>query len=377
MHYLDFASTTPLNPEVRKTFEQLLQKYFVNSESIYPAGIEVNDLMNRSRELTARLLGVRSDEIIFTSGAAEANNTAIKGSALARKHIGKHIITTCVEHSSVLGSCRWLHDYLGYEITYLPVNKQGVISIEDLKKAMRKDTILVSIMAINNETGAIMPLSEIKKVVAQYPDCYLHVDAVQAIGKMKLDLTGIDMLSCSAHKIHGLKGSGFLMKRGQIELAPLVSGGSQEFGLRGGTANSAANTVLGKTLRIAMDELESNLEKVEKLHDWLYDRIASIDNVVMNSTRDSSPYIINFSHLGITSEVMMNALNQKGFEVSAQSTCDSRNRYSHVISSMFSDERRLRGTIRVSLDGSVTMDEIREFEKALKEIIDKYGKATV
>ncbi len=376
-NYFDYASTTPIDPEIRRTYDQLLERYFVNADSIYPEGIEINTMMNKSRALIAELLNFRSDEIIFTSGASEANNMAIKGVAIRRSHLGKHMITTCVEHSSVLESFRWLEKYLGFEVTYLPVNEKGVISIDDLKKAMRSDTILVSVMAVNNESGAIMPIEEIKKVVAGYPDCYLHVDVVQAIGKMRIDLTGIDLASCSAHKIYGVKGSGFLMKKQSVEIAPLVSGGQQEMNLRGGTVNFAANTVFGKTLRMALDVMDEHYETVSQYHDYLYREISGIEDVVMNSPEDSSPYIINFSHLGIGSEVMMNALTSKGYLVSARSTCESAASFSHVISAMFKEENRLRGTIRVSIDASLSWQQIRGFVSALKEISEKYGKATV
>ncbi len=373
MKYFDYASTTPLNPEVLKTYTEVLSRYYVNSESIYPAGLEVNKLMNKSRQAVADLLRVDEKEIIFTSGGSEASNLAIKGTYFRKKDVGRHIITTSVEHSSVLNSCRWLEKNTDCKVTYLPVNEKGVISVEDLEKAMTSETILVSIMYVNNESGAIMPIDEVKKIVRRYPNCYLHVDCVQALGKMPLDFTDIDMASFSAHKIHGLKGSGILLKKQHVQLVPLISGGQQEGRLRGGTANAPANMVWGKTLRLAMENMEKKNETVREYNRYVRDELAGIDKVVINSPEDATPYILNFSCLSIQSEVMMNALSLKGYCVSAQSTCESQQATSHVISQMYRDEARLKGVIRVSFSPEQSWQDIRGFIRDLKEIIVKYG----
>ena len=373
MKYFDYASTTPLNPEILKTYTEVLSRYYVNSESIYPAGLEVNKLMNKSRQAVADLLRVDEKEIIFTSGASEASNLAIKGTYFKKKDIGKHIITTCVEHSSVLNSCRWLEDNTDCKVTYLPVNEEGVISLEDLKKAMTSETILVTIMYVNNESGAVMPIEEVRKIVRKYPNCYLHVDCVQALGKLPIDLTDIDMASFSAHKINGLKGSGILMKKQHVQLEPLVSGGQQEYRLRGGTANSPANMVWGKTLRLALQDLDRNTETVREYNEYVRSELEKIDGIVINSPRNGSPYILNFSCLSIQSEVLMNALSMKDYCVSAQSTCESQQATSHVISAMYRDPARLKGVIRISFSHDQSWDEIRGFVRDLKEIIVKYG----
>ena len=373
MKYFDFASTTPLNDEVLKSYREILGRYFVNSESIYPSGVEVNELMNKSRRQAADLLGVLPNEIIFTSGASEANNMAIKGVALERKEQGRHIITTCIEHSSVLNSCRWLEKYEGFEVTYLPVNEEGKISVAELEKAIRDDTVLVSVMWVNNESGTIEPIEEVKKAVRKHPGCLLHVDCVQALGKLPINLREVDLASFSAHKIYGLKGCGILMKRAQINLAPLISGGQQEFGIRGGTANSPANILWGKTLRLALTDLEKKRARVQEYHDYVRHELEQLDNVVINSPQDALCYVLNVSCLSIPSEVMMNALSVKDYCVSAQSTCDSRKQYSHVISRMFSDRMRLEGTIRISFSADQNWEEIKQFVKEFKEIVVRYG----
>lgn len=371
--YFDHSSTTPVNDDVLNTYYKILQKYFVNSESIYPRGLEVNNLMEKSREKTASLLNVLPKEVIFTSSGSEANNLAIKGTALKRKGFGKHIISTTVEHSSVERSIKWLEDYLGFEVTYLPVNQNGVIEIEDLEKAIRKDTILVSIMYVNNESGAIMPIDKIKSIVRKYPNCYLHCDCVQAIGKIDFDLTDIDMASISAHKIYGLKGSGVLIKKQHVQIAEIISGGQQEFHLRAGTSNAAVNIVFYKTLRKALEAYKDHKNKIKKYHDYLLEELKKLDKIVINSPEDGCYGVINFSCLTITSQVMMNALSLKGFEVSAVSTCDSQKAISRVISQMYKDENRLKGTIRVSISHLHSFEDIKGLKEAIKECIEDYG----
>jgi len=371
--YFDAASTTAVDPRILKTYEQVLAKYYVNSESLYPQGAEVAGLMEQSRGQAAALLGVQPQELTFTSGGSEANNLAVKGTALACRSRGRHIITSRIEHSSVYNSCRWLQEYAGCEITYLKVGPQGRIDTDQLAAAIRPDTILVTVMMVNNESGAIQPLTRVKEIVRRHPGLALHVDCVQAIGKMPIDLTGIDMASFSAHKIHGLKGSGLLFHRAGHPLVPIISGGQQENGLRGGTADAPADMMWGKTLRLALDGLDGRIARMREYHDFLYDRLAAMDGIVVNSPADGSPAIVNFSCLNITSQVMLNALAAKGFLVSAQSTCDSRDAKSRVMAEMFSDPRRLAGTIRLSLSDDLQKDDIGGIINAIGGIVEQYG----
>ena len=263
--------------------------------------------------------------------------------------------------------------YHDFEVTYLPVNQDGVIEINDLIKALRKDTILVTIMYVNNESGAIMPIEEIKKIVRKHPNCYLHCDCVQAVGKIDFDLRDIDMASISAHKIYGLKGSGVLIKKQHVQLAEVISGGNQEYALRGGTSNAAANIVFYKTLRLALEAFKSAGDKIKQYHDYLIQGLKKLDKVLINSPEDGCYSVVNFSCLTITSQVMMNALSLKGFEVSATSTCDSTTAVSRVISKMFQDEDRIKGTIRVSISHLHTLEDINRLLLAIKECIEDYG----
>ena len=372
--YFDQASTTPVDKQIRETYQKVLEKYYVNSESLYPDGAKVSGLMEQSRCQAAELLKVQPEELIFTSGGSEANNLAIKGTALACRNQGRHIITSLIEHSSVVNSCHWLNEYAGCEITNLPIHSDGQIDTAALEKAIRPDTILVSVMMVNNESGAIQPIEEVKRICRLHPQVRLHVDCVQALGKMPINLQGIDLASFSAHKIHGLKGSGLLYRKANLQLAPLISGGQQEYGLRGGTADAPADMMWGKTLRLAIEKQQTKYQTLIGYHDRMYQALAEMPNVVVNSPINGSPAIINFSCRKITSQVMLNALSDAGYLVSAQSTCDSRDAVSRVMAQMFTDHQRLAGTIRISLDYDHSSEQVDGLIAAIREIVEKYGK---
>ena len=372
--YLDYVSTTPLNKEVFNMYNELLSKYYANSDSLHDLGTEVRKLQEKSRHQIADLLKVKNDEVIFTGGASEANNTAIKGVAFARKELGKHIITSAVEHSSVMESCVQLSEHFGYDVTFLPVNKDGQITLEDVKKALRDDTILVTTMYVNNELGSINPIMEIADYLKKNSQAYYHVDAVQALGKLPIELTNIDLLSLSMHKIFGLKGSGILIKKQHVAMLPLISAGQQERGYRGGTSNACVNIIAAKTLRLALMERVAHYQYVDNLRRDLLQQLSTINGIIINSPVNGSPFIINFSYPKITSEVMMNALNKAGIAVSAQSTCHSNTKaISHVYQAMGYDDQRSHSAIRIGLDYMVTMLDIDRFMIEIKRIIKQYG----
>lgn len=372
MIYLDYASTTPLNNEVLKTYTTLLQKYFANADSMHDLGHEVEKLHEQARLQIGKLLNVKNTEIIFTSGASEANSLAIKGFALKNKKRGSHIITSCVEHSSVMNSFKQLEDEFGFKVTLLPVNKHGQVELKDLLHALQSDTILVSIMLVNNEIGSINNINELADIVHENSRAVFHVDAVQGLGKVKINLENIDMASFSAHKINGLKGSGFLYKKDNIQLLPLVNGGQQEQGIRGGTSNACTNIVLAKTLRIALEKLEQNEIYIYELNKYIYKQLSDIKEIEMNSGEYCSKYIINFSCLYISSEIMMNSLNNYGIMCSAQSTCSSRTKKSsRVVQAIGKSDNIATNAIRISISDLTTKEDIDAFIKILKEII--YG----
>lgn len=371
--YFDYSSTTNVHPDVLKAYMDLLKTTYVNSESLYDEGTLVSRNLEKARNAISELLKVHPDEIIFTSGASEANSEAIKSVSFSMPE-KKHIITSQIEHSSVLNACKQMEDVFGYRVTYLPVNEQGIVSVKDLKNALDNDTSVVSLMSVNNETGAINPIEEIKEIVKKTSSAYMHVDMTQAIGKVPCSFENIDLASMSAHKIEGLKGSGILVKKKHVPFVPLINGGEQEYGLRGGTNNACTNMVFAKTLRIALENEKKYHDYVQKLQTLLLDQLKGIDGVEINNPENNLCSIVNFSYENIPSEVMQNALNRMGFMISARSTCESKsNNPSYVLKAMGYSDRRASSCIRISLSYHNTEEDILDFIKALKEIISHYG----
>lgn len=325
-------------------------------------------MQEKSREMIAKMLGVKKDEVIFTSGASEANSLAIKGICLNNQN-KKHIVSSIYEHSSVHNSLKQLEEKFGYEVTYLEPGKDGKINPEDVRKALRDDTILVTIMLVNNEIGAVNDIDTIKKIVKKHSGTYFHTDITQGLAKMDINFEDIDMASFSAHKIHGLKGSGVLIRKQHVELLPLISGGQQEFGIRGGTSNALVNIVLAKTLRLALESHKNSEGHIEDLKNYFYQRIKEVENVSINSPDGGISNLINIS-TSVQSEVMLNALNRRGIMVSSKSTCGSRkNEGNRALKSLGFDEDY---AIRISFDYSNTKEEIDYLIDALKEDIKRY-----
>ena len=371
--YFDNASTSKIDPEVLKTYESLLEKYYVNSESLYDEGTEISRMMEKARAATAGLLGVKAEEIIFTSGSAESNSAAIKGVCFACPG-KKHIVTDMTEHSSVLNTCRQMERVFGWKVTYLPVGEDGTVRAEDVRNAVREDTAVVSIMHVNNETGAVNPVSKIAEFVKKRTHAFMHCDMTQSAGKIPLDLDNMDLVSISAHKIGGLKGSGILVKKAHVPFEPLICGGEQEFGMRGGTANACADMVFAKTLRLALEKEKKYEGKIRKVRDRLLSGLKEIEGILINSPESGIPCTVNFSYEKIPSEVMQNALNRAGFMVSARSTCESKSQNtSYVLKAMGFSDARASSCIRVSLSHENTEEQADAFIRALKEIIQQYG----
>ncbi len=371
--YFDNASTTNIHPEVLETYTSLLKKYYVNSESIYNEGIEVSQMLEKARRAIAGLLGVSSQDIIFTSGSSESNTSAIKGVCAAQLN-KKHIITTNVEHSSIMNCCKQMEELFGYRVTYLPVNHEGKVSLQQVQDALDEDTAIVSIMYVNNESGSINPISEISEYVKKHSHAYMHVDLTQSIGKVPLDLSNVDLASISAHKLEGLKGSGILMKKSFVPFVPLINGGEQEYGLRGGTSNAPTDMVFAKTLRLALENGKKYHSLIQEMHDCLISGLKQIEGVEINSPEDAIASTINFSYENIPSEVMQNALNECGFMVSARSTCDSKSMNpSYVLEAMGFNPKRASSCIRISLSYHNTLEEVNAFLEALKGVIKTYG----
>ena len=367
--YLDNAATTVVNEEVLEAYSKAKKLYFANPSSIHIPGQEASRLLEKAREQILQTLKVKNDELIFVSGATEANNLAIKGYCLKHQNRGKHIIVSNVEHPSVLEVVKQLEEYFGFEVTYLQVNNNGIIEIEDLKKAIRKDTILVSIMAVNNEIGTVNPIHDIAMLLKDYPLIVFHSDVTQGIGKIDLPYDDIDMFSFSGHKIHGLNSSGALVKRKKIELLPLLSGGGQENGVRSGTNDVALAVSLAKAIRLEFEKIVENYRKIAPISQYFKEYLLSHQDLYELNSGDN-PYIINFSLLTKKASVVVEALSARGIMVSSVSACHAKEEpISYVVQALGKNDLKAHNTIRVSLAGSNTLDDIKALIENLESII--------
>ena len=371
--YLDYAATTSVRKEILEAYKKLLDLNYANSDSIHRLGNDASKYLNKARNQIASLLNVKDKEVIFTSGSSESNNMVIKGVALAYKGRGKHIITSSIEHPSVLDSCKWLEDNLGFEVSYLPVNREGKVELETLKNAIRKDTILVSIMAVNNELGSINDIHTLSKWVKENSIALFHSDATQAIGKEVIDYSYVDLYNFSSHKIYGFKGSSVLIKKEKVRLVSLISGGQQEFNIRGGTSNWHNHVMTSKALRITMDNFNKEHEHVKVIHDYLLDKLKQEFNndLIINSPKDGSVYILNFALKNKRGEIIVNALSEKGIYISSKSACSSYSKdYSKSVYEVSNDEFISRNSLRVSFSYLTSKEEIDIFVKELKSIVN-------
>ena len=368
--YLDNAATSKVDPEVLNSYNQITLKYFANPSSIHSLGQESSRLLDKSREQILNVLKLTHHEVIFTSGATEANNLAIKGYCFANRNRGNHIITSATEHPSVLNTVLEMQDF-GFEVTVLPVNKEGQIEVKTLKAAIRDDTILVSLMMVNNEVGAINPIKEVGEYLKKFPKIAFHVDMVQAIGKIPLNFENIDMFSIAGHKIHGLLGSGLLIKEKKIILKAVNQGGGQENNLRSGTNTLALSASLAKALRLAIESEATNYKKVKVLSERLLSYLKdSKDKYLINSYNEDNPYIVNFSLLHHKASVVVEALSNRGIMVSSLSACHAKNEdYSKVVYAMYQDLNLAHNTIRVSFGKDNTLGEVETLITNLEEIL--------
>ena len=376
MIYLDYVATTPLRPEVLSTYNNLLEKYFFNADSMYDKGIEVNRLMEHSRKLISEMLKVKEDELIFTSCGSESNNLAIKGVAFQYQNRGKHIITTAIEHSSVYETCKELEKTFGFEVTYLKVDQKGRISLQELQDSIRDDTILVSIMYVNNEIGVINPIEEIKQIVKKYDKIKLHFDMVQALGKLPIDLTDVDLASFSAPKIYGLKGSGLLFKRRSTTIVPLINGGQQEFGMRGGTSNACSNIVFAKTLRLALENFDNKAKHIKMINSYARKCLNQIEGVIINSDETCCiSSILNFSCPGYKPEVILHDLESEEIYLSTRSACSSKSEnISRIMAQLNLDKEIASSALRISFGEHTTIEDIDKFCYYLQESLRKLKK---
>lgn len=377
--YLDNSATTQCSQAAADLMMCLLREDYGNPSSLHNRGMEAENYVKEARKRIAQTLKVNEKEIYFTSGGSESNNLAIVGSALANKRSGMHVITTMIEHPSVANPFAYLEE-LGFAVTYLPVDAYGCISLEDLQEAMCSDTILVSMMHVNNEIGAVEPIEEAARVIKQKnPNCLFHVDAIQSYGKFRIypKRMGIDLLSVSGHKIHGPKGSGFLFVRDKVKVHPLILGGGQERGMRSGTENVPAIAGLGQAAMEIYQNFESNQTRMYRLRDYFIQEVEQIDGVSVNGHKDhrSAPHIVSVSVSGVRSEVLLHALEDKQIYVSAGSACSSNKpAVSRTLQSIGLKRELLESTVRFSFSVHTTKEEIDYALEAMRGLVPMLAK---
>lgn len=372
--YFDNSATTRAFEEVRDIVAETMTVDYGNTSSRHMKGVEAENYIKTAREEIAKTLKVKDKEILFTSGGTESNNLALIGTALANKRAGNHIITSCVEHASIYNTTAFLEEF-GFRVTYLPVDHNGHVSLDALREAICDDTILVSIMYVNNEIGAVEPIEEIAKIIKEKkPSAYFHVDAIQAYGKyvIRPKKEGIDLLSVSGHKIHAPKGTGFLYIRNGVKIKPLIYGGGQQNGLRSGTENVPGVAGLGLAAKIMYTNHDEKIRQMIELKDYLIDRIGELDGCVVNSKKGegSAPQIVSVSFEGVRAEVLLHALEDKSIFVSSGSACSSHHPgISGTLKGIGVKPDLLDSTIRFSFGVFNTKEQIDYCIDALKELL--------
>jgi cysteine desulfurase len=373
MVYLDYSATTPVNDEVLDTFTKVTKNYIGNPNSLHRLGVEAKSLIDKATEQVADLLSVKPSEIIYTSGASESNNLAIKGIALKYQNRGKHIISAMLEHSSVIGPLNYLQ-VKGFEVDFVNLLENGQVDIEHLKSLLRDDTILVSISAVDSEIGIRQPIEEIGLLLKEYPKLFFHVDITQCIGKDNIDLTNVDLASFSAQKFYGFKGSGVLIKKEKIMLEPLIHGGRSTTVFRSGTPAVGLIVSLAKALRLALDNLDNKKKHVTTLNNKLRAFLKSYPKVRINSTDESVPNILNFSISNIKPETFVHALEEDDIFISTKSACSKEDAISKSVYALTKDEQTASSSLRVSLSYLTTDAEVETFmaafDKNYKKLIE-------
>jgi len=379
--YLDNSATTACFEEVAQLMHKILCEDYGNPSSLHHKGVEAEAYLRHANETFAKLLKVNEKEIFFTSGGTESDNIALIGAAMANHRTGRHLITTKIEHPAVLQTMAYLEDQ-GFEVTYLSVDRQGRISLEELEQTVRQDTILVSIMHTNNEIGTLQPIAEAGALIKRKnPKTLFHVDAVQGFGKERIypRKLNIDMLSASGHKLHGPKGIGLLYMKEGAKVSPITYGGGQQRGMRSGTENLPGIAGFARAAEMMYQDMESDVDRMYALREMLTEGVKKLDDVTINgcSGREGAAHIVSASFRGVRSEVLLHALEERGIYVSAGSACAAHKPQPSVTLRAIGVEKELLGsTIRFSLSGFTTEEEIAYTCQNLEEIVPKLRRYT-
>ena len=372
--YFDNSATTAVDPEVRDLMIRVMQEDYGNAASLHQKGVDAEKYVRTAKEQIAKTLKCEPKQIYFTSGGTESNNWALIGTAMANRRAGTHLITTLVEHPSVKNTMKFLEEN-GFTVTWLPVDENGLVSVNDVKDALRNDTILVSIMYVNNEIGAVEPIEEIGKMLHETkPDVLFHVDAIQAYGKYRIQpkKDHIDLLSVSGHKLHGPKGIGFLYISDRTKIRPIIYGGGQQKGLRSGTENVPGEAGLGLAAQKAYAHLEENTAHMREVKETLIRGLSEIPGTHLNGKTDSTsaPHIVSASFDGVRSEVLLHALEERGIYVSSGSACASSHPSEiNTLLGIGLPKERQEGTIRFSFNEKNTKEEAEQALEALRAIL--------
>jgi cysteine desulfurase len=359
MVYLDYSATTPVLPEVLDSYNKVTVEYFGNSNSLHSLGIKSQELLNSANKQVAELLNIRENEFVYTSGATMSNNLAIIGAAITYRRYGNRICVSTMEHPSIYGICKYL-ERIGFIIDYVDVTSEGVIDFEDLKRKVTKDTILVSVCAVNSETGARQPLKTVRQVIRKNNEnCIFHSDMTQAIGKVNLAVSDVDLASISGHKIYGPKGIGLLYKNKNVVLTPVIYG-SEDGDLNPGTPPLPLIVAFSKSLRLALKDLAKKEETVRKYNEKIIAHLVKYPNIKINTSKYCIPHILNISLMDIKPETFIHALETDEIYVSSNTAC-SKGKRSEAVMNMYKDERRASTTIRISLSYMTLPSEISEF----------------
>ncbi len=372
--YLDNSATTVCEPEVVRKVVQMMSETYGNPSAMHNKGVEAENYIKEAKEIIAKTLKVQEKEIIFTSGGTESNNLAIMGCAAANHRMGKHLITTKIEHPSVGNVMKHMEEE-GYEVTYLPVDEHGIVKLDKLNEALRPDTMLVSVMYVNNEIGALQPIEEIGKMVkANNPATLFHVDAIQGYGKYRIfpKKMGIDLLSVSGHKIHGPKGIGFLYCDSKVKIKPIIFGGGQQKDLRSGTENVPGIVGLGEAAKEIYTDFDKKIDHLYEIKDYFVEEILKLEGTKINGLtgRESAPHVVSISFPGIRSEVLLHSLEEREVYASAGSACSSNKpAVSATLKAINVPKEHLDSTLRFSFSVHTTKEEIDYCMEVLKGLL--------
>ena len=371
MIYLDYAATTPVDKRVLNTFNKVCLEYPGNSNSLHKLGIESLELENYTTDKIRELLHLTDEDIIYTSGASEANNHIIKGVASRYQNRGKHIITTYLEHSSVLSSVNYLSDH-GFDVDYVKIGDDGRVDLEHLKKLITNDTILVSICMVDSELGIEQPIREISDILKMYPKCFFHVDCTQAFGKIPIDFGLMDFASLSIHKIYGMKGIGLFIKRKEIVIDNLIHGGKSSTIYRSGTPALPLIVSSMKAIDLVLSDMDKHYDYVRQLNEKIIMELKKYSDVVINSTEYSIPYVINFSLCNIKPETFIHAMDEYDVYLSTKSACSDANTMSDAVYAVTKSRERAMHSIRISLSFKTSLEDIANFLKVFKFVYEKF-----